>query len=167
MAALIGHSPSAIVGAPGDVDTSARNPVLTRAFDTAGNEYIYLKGVASTVDGAWVSFDEAGVTALLDTGAAATLKGPVALATGATIASTWGWYLIYGTYATAKAISGGSAADNALVYATSTAGVVDDVAADTTQILGAVFRSAEGATTAGDAVVQVNYPFGGLQNAVS
>ena len=33
------------------VDTSAKTTILTRAFDAAGNEYIYLNGCASTIVG--------------------------------------------------------------------------------------------------------------------
>lgn len=58
------------------VDTSAKTTILTRAFDNAGNEYIYLKGVASTVVGSWVNYDETGTTTLLPADA----KGPVAVA---------------------------------------------------------------------------------------
>lgn len=58
------------------VDTSAKTTVLTRAFDSAGDEYIYLKGVASTVVGSWVNYDETGTTTLLPANAI----GPVAIA---------------------------------------------------------------------------------------
>lgn len=69
------------------VDTSAKTTVLTRAFDSAGNEYIYLKGVASTIVGSWVTYDETGLTTLL----AANAKGPVAVSMSITDStSEWG-----------------------------------------------------------------------------
>ena len=148
-----------------DFGTTQKFRLGTRVKDVTGNEYIYLKGVASTVDGSWVTYDEDGVTALVDTDVAATLIGPVAIANAAVVASNYGWYLIFGSKTTAKAISGGAAADNARVWATSTGGQVDDVAAADKQIVGAIFRSAEGAVTAGDAEVQINYPWIGVDEA--
>lgn len=58
------------------VDTSAKTTILTRAFDSAGNEYIYLKGVASTIVGSVVTYDETATTALI----VADAIGPVAVA---------------------------------------------------------------------------------------
>lgn len=165
--ALIGHI-MGVVGAPGEVHTSQKNTLGTRAFDSNGYEYIYLQGVGSTVDGSWVTWDDDFATALVDSGAATTLKGPVALATAAVDATTeYGWYLIDGVKTTAKAISGGAAADNAILYATSTAGVVDDVAVANNQIVGAVSRSAEGAVTAGDIKVQINHPWIGVDESAA
>ena len=86
----IGGGP--IVGQPGDIHTEALNALGARALDQFGNEYVYLKGVASTVEGFAVTFDELGISTAL----AANAKGPVAWATGATVASTWGWYARYG-----------------------------------------------------------------------
>lgn len=84
------------VGAPGDVDTAARNPVGLRVkgMDAYGGpaEYIYLVGVASTIVGSVVTFQPDGTTALI----VADMSGPVAVATGLTVASTWGWYCIQG-----------------------------------------------------------------------
>lgn len=84
------------VGAPGDVDTTARNPVGLRrkGMDAYGfpAEYIYLIGVASTIVGSVVTFDATGQTALI----VADASGLVAVATGLTVASTWGWYCVQG-----------------------------------------------------------------------
>ncbi len=93
MANLVGYN-KAVVGAPGSIHTTARNPVGTRAFDDAGNEYIYLKGVASTVLGSWVYYDELFLTVLT----VANSLGGIAIAYGATVASTWGWYGIFGAH---------------------------------------------------------------------
>lgn len=57
------------------VDTSAKTTILTRAFDPAGNEYIYLKGVASTIVGSVATYDEDGTTTLI----VANAIGPVAV----------------------------------------------------------------------------------------
>jgi hypothetical protein len=63
--------------------------------DALGNaaEYIYLTGVASTIVGSVVTYDNAGVTALI----VADASGPVAVAMAITVASTFGWYCIQGT----------------------------------------------------------------------
>ena len=79
------------------IDTVQNHPLGTRvqAKDpTYGvGEFIYLAGVASTVTGSWVTFDQDGnTTALL----AANAIGPVAVAMGANVASSYGWYQIYG-----------------------------------------------------------------------
>lgn len=89
---LCGHR-GPVSGQLGDVDTTQRNDIGARAFDNLGNEYIYLKGVASTIVGSVVTFSGlTGLTALI----VADMSGPVAVATGLTVASTWGWYAIYG-----------------------------------------------------------------------
>ncbi len=84
------------IGAPGDIDTVARNVVGTRVKgkDAYGfnAEYIYLAGCASTIVGSVVTFLNDGTTALI----VADMSGPVAVATGITVASTWGWYCIQG-----------------------------------------------------------------------
>lgn len=134
------------------VDTGAKHPLRTRGFDANGNEYIYLQGVASTVAGDWVVYDEDGLTARMDSSS----RGPVAVAMAATVASRYGWYAIFGDVAVANAISGGAAADNAQVYATTTAGQIDDVDVAGSLVIGAVLRSAE---SSGAAEVQLNYPY--------
>jgi hypothetical protein len=147
MAALVG-APS--VGYTTDIHTEARNPVGARRFDAAGNEYIYLKGVASTAIGTWVSFDEAGLTIRLVTNA----QGRVAVACAAVVASNWGWYQIYGS---AQGLALTAFADNGKVYITSTDGSVDDADVATTLVNGAVGRSAVNETTF-LATFELNYP---------
>lgn len=131
-----------------EVDTTALNRVGETVTDENGNKYIYLKGVASTVAGSWVTFDELGVTTLL----AANAIGPVAIAKAATVASTWGWYLIYGT---GLANVSASFADNGNLYATATAGEADDAVVAGDRIKHAIGRSA---ISGGQATVQVWYP---------
>ena len=131
------------------VDDSAEYTVGTRTQDADGNEYIYLKGVASTAANSWVSFDEAYQTALL----AANAKGRVAIAMAATIADKYGWYQIYGK-GTGKVLA--SFADNGVPFCTSTAGSVDDAVVTGDLIVGAMGRSA---ISGGVATMELNYPF--------
>jgi hypothetical protein len=150
MAALVG--PFAVVGSTTDIHTSARNVVGAIAYDAAGNKYKYLSGVASTVAGDWVVFDELGVTIRMIT----TSIGPVAIAQAAVVASNWGWYLIEGTcLANVEA----SYADNATVNATATAGSADDnavAAAAELNVFGAWGRSA---ISGSQATVQISNPY--------
>lgn len=122
--------------------------VLERAKDEAGNEYIFLKGVASTAAGSWVTFDEAGLTTLL----AGNAVGPVAVAMAATVANTWGWYQIYGYNITAA--SDTTAADKQL-YIDGTAGRVDDAVVAGDMVVGAVSTAAD---TTNVLPVWLNYP---------
>lgn len=113
-------------------------------------EFIYLQGVASTVAGSWVSFDEAGLTIL----AVANAQGRVGVAMAATVASTYGWYQIYGSVSALCLVS---FVDNGKVYLTSTDGSVDDTDVAGDAVIGAVGRSARDTTT-GKATFELNYP---------
>lgn len=140
-----------------DVSTTAKHALGLRvkAKDpTYGvGEFIYLKGVASTAVGSWVTFntDDHSTTLL-----AANAIGPVAVAMSATVASTYGWYQVYGK-AVGLALTG--FVDDANVYATATAGSVDDavVAGDRVKI--AKGASAVGTPSAGLAEFEITYPF--------
>jgi len=150
MAKLRGISGDGVVGYSTDIHSAAKNPVGKRAYDESDNEYIYLKGVADTLAGSWVSFDEAGLTLL----AVANAQGRVAVAKAATVASTWGWYQIYGS---TSALCLVSFVDNGKVYLTATPGSVDDTDVSADFVLGAVGRSARDTTT-GMATFELNYP---------
>lgn len=141
----------------GSVDTAAAVPVgtIVRATDpTYGSgEFIYLKGVASTAVGSWVTYNlDDGSTALL----AANAIGPVAVAMGATVASTWGWYQISGK-AVGKALA--SYADNGLVFATATAGSVDDAVVDGDMVHLAKGASAVDTPSTGLAEFEISRPY--------
>jgi hypothetical protein len=131
------------------VHDSALNTLGARARDGAGNEYVYLKGVANTAQYSWVSFDEAYLTTLL----AANAVGRVAIAQAAVVANKYGWYLIYGT-GLGKVLAG--FADDGKVYATATAGSVDDAVVAGDLVVGAIGRSA---IASGTATMELNYPF--------
>jgi hypothetical protein len=136
-------------GALNAVDSTAQVAVGTKAIDAAGNEYVYMDGVASCILGSWVTYDEDYATTLL----AADAIGPVAVAMGAIVADKYGWFQIWGeaTGATADDV-----ADNANLYATATAGKVDDAVVAGDRVRGAISRAAgTGATTI---TVQLFYP---------
>lgn len=133
------------------VDTTLKHPLGTRARDVDGNEYIYLTGVASTAAGSWVVFDEAHITTLT----VANVKGRVGIAMAAIVASSYGWYQIYGKNILALTV--GDVSDNAKVWVTSTAGTVDDTDVATDLVVNAIFRASR--TGAGAVTVELNYPF--------
>jgi hypothetical protein len=141
----------------GSVDTTAKVEVgtIVRAVDPTygAGEFIYLQGVASTAVGTWVTYnlDDGSTTRL-----AANAIGPVAIAMAATVASTWGWYQIQG-----KAVGAVLAGfvDNANVYATATAGSVDDAVVAGDRVKGAVGASAVGTPSAGLAEFEIARPF--------
>ena len=121
--------------------------------DYFSGEFIYLKGVASTVVGSWVTYsmDDCS-TALLSANAI----GPVAVAMAATVAGEYGWYQIQGK-AVGKALSG--YADNALVYATATAGSIDDAVVAGDRVKNAKGASAVGTPSSGLAEFEISRPF--------
>lgn len=101
MAQQLTGAPLIALGKPGDIDTAARNPLgmVVQGVDASGAfaEYIYLKGVASTIAGSVVTYTPStGVTALI----VADASGPVAIALAATVAATFGWYGLTGTFTT-------------------------------------------------------------------
>jgi hypothetical protein len=146
MAQMITSRPQASTGKLGDVDTALRMALGTRVMgvDDFGNtaEFIYLQGVASTIVGSVVTYDEAGLTTLL----AANAVGPVAVACAITVASTYGWYCIYGTVLTDVVAN---CADNAKLGRETTDGKVGDGYAAGDAITGAVSRAATTAAAVG------------------
>lgn len=132
------------------VDTQALVQLGTRLRDTAGNEYIYLKGVTSTAAGSWVTFDENYATTLL----AANAVGPVAIAMAAIDASTkYGWYQIYGINTVAKTDT--VAADKAL-FIDGTSGRADDAVVTGDLIVGASSMAADSSNVC---TVNISYPY--------
>jgi len=128
--------------------------IVTATDPTYGaGEFIYLAGLAATATGSWVTYNmDDGSTALL----AANAIGPVAVAMGATVASTKGWYQISGK-AVGKALA--SYADNALVYATATAGSIDDAVVAGDRVKLAKGASAVDTPSTGLAEFEISRPF--------
>jgi hypothetical protein len=116
-------------------------------------EFIYLKGGASTAVGSRVTYNPDDFsTALL----AANAIGPVAVAMSACVASNYGWYQIQG-----KAVGKAAAAyaDNGLVYATATAGTVDDAVVAGDRVKNALGASAVDTPSTGIAEFEIARPF--------
>jgi len=142
-----------------ETSTSYIEPIalgtVARAVDPdyGAGEFVYLQGVASTVLGSWVTYNsDDGTTALL----AADAIGPVAVAMAATVAGEYGWYQIKGK-AVGKALTG--FVDNANVYATATAGSVDDAIVAGDRVKGAKGASAVDTPSTGLAEFEIERPF--------
>lgn len=139
--------------APGSLTSvydSASFTVGEIVSDESGNEYIFGLGVASCVAGSWVSLDEACQASLL----AANAKGRVGIAMAAIVASTYGFFQISGK--NVAALVAASFADNGDIYATATAGTVDDAVVVGDRVHGAWGRSA---ISGGVATVELDRPY--------
>jgi hypothetical protein len=156
------HITNPIAGMQNIGDTSTtQNQVLgtiVQAVDVASTaygagEFVYLLGVASTVLGSFVTYNaDDNSTALL----AANAIGPVAVAMSINVASQYGWYQISGK-AVGKALTG--YADNALVFATATAGSIDDAVVAGDRVKLAKGASAVGTPSTGLAEFEIQRPF--------
>jgi len=106
----------------------ARDISEATAYGTG--EFIYLKGVVSTVVGSVVTYNEAHQTARIVSSAV----GPVAVAMSINVAANWGWYQRVGiAYMEADAV-----ATDKQLYIDGTAGRVDDAIVAGDMIMGAV-----------------------------
>lgn len=131
-----------------NIDDKQRWPAgyKVRALDPVFGyaEFVYLAGLPSTAVGELVKYNESGAA----TRATAGTRGRCAVAMTANIVATsWSWYQVYGL----GVIRAGTVAADAPVYATATAGTVDDAVVAGDKVSGAVFETANaaGATTVG------------------
>lgn len=117
-------------------------------------EFIYLKGIGSTVVGSLVDYDPfLGTTAL----APATVgTGPVAVAMSINIANQFGWYQIAGA-AAVKAPNAMAVGAEVFMLA-ATPGSVDDAAVAGEQIIGAKVSTTTGTPGTGLGMITINRP---------
>jgi len=143
-----------------DVNSTTQNHQLgltCKAVDTASTDYgvgefIYLKGVASTVVGSAVTILEDGYTTAL---LVANAIGQVAFAMAATVVSEFGWYQIKGK-AVGKVLA--SFADNGNCYGTATAGSMDDAIVAGDRVQRCKGASAVDTPSTGLAELEISYP---------
>lgn len=147
---------------PGSVDSTQAFPVgMVAQFrdPTYGvGEFIYLPGVASTAAGDVVNYSVSdGAT---NTGSTTRWAGtagtgiPLAIATAATVASTWGWYQISGA-AVVNTSGTVAAGDKAFYQATAT---VSSTQVNGKQVQGMTAASANGVPSANKAIYTINRP---------
>ena len=121
-------------------------------------EFIWLPGVASTAAGDWVTFVTSNGVA--NTGATTRWAGtastgyPIAVATAATVASTWGWYQVRGS-AICNTNGTIAAGNGAAWQATAT---VQAAAVTGKNVTGVQAFSANGVPTTNQAIYYLMYP---------
>jgi hypothetical protein len=130
---------------------------IVRAEDPVygAGEFIYLKGVASTVVGSVVDYDSYLATTTL--APATTGTGPVAVAMSINVANQYGWYQITGV-AAVKAPNAMTVGADVFMLA-ATPGSVDDAAVNGEQILNAKVTTTTGTPSTGLALIEINRPF--------
>lgn len=118
-------------------------------------EFIYLKGVGSTVVGSLVMYDPYLGTTVLNTTTGGI--GPVAVAMSANVLANYGWYQIAGT---AAVLAPNAMTAGANVYAlAATAASVDDAQVNGEQVLNAVVTASTGTPSTGLGLITINRPF--------
>ncbi len=142
-----------------DTSTVQLHPLgkIVRAYDSTygEGEFIYLKGVISTVVGSLVTYDQYLATTTLAPATGG--KGPVAVAMSANVASQYGWYQISGS-AAVKAPNAMTAGAEVFMLA-ATAGSVDDAQVNGEQVVNAVVSVTTGTPSSGLGVIQIQRPF--------
>lgn len=147
MAYCVDASPA--VGEHNEVHDSQKNPLGAVRLFSDGNYYIYLKGVASVVDGSVVAYQPGVWAAIL---VATGVKGSVAIAQAAVDAATeYGWFLHIGSDVITVRTA---CTSNTALFAGGVAGYVDVAAVKGDQILGLMIRNA--AAAAGSAQIQID-----------
>lgn len=140
-----------------DTDTVARVALgtIVQAVDPTygAGEFIYLKGLDTTTAGTWITYNPDDWSSTL---LAANAIGPVAVAMSASVTGQYGWYQISGK-AIGKALAG--YLDNGLVFATATAGSVDDAVVAGDRVKNALGASAVGTPSAGLAEFEIARPW--------
>lgn len=139
----------------GDTSTVQKHPLGTRVVGSdpayGDAEFVYLKGVAATAIGDFVTYDvKDGVTVRSVAGS----KGPGAVAMSANVANQYGWYCVKAGSVPLSCAA--AAAVDVALYVTATAGAVDDAAVVGQGIVGAMLNTAAGGAALADA--RINYP---------
>ncbi|MGE0629575.1 MAG: hypothetical protein AB7O43_17330 [Hyphomicrobiaceae bacterium] len=147
---IIGSQPIA------NTDTTKRHPLgtIVRAVDPTygAGEFIYLLGVANTILGSAVTYNmDNGSTTLV----VADAIGPVGIAMSANVANQYGWYQISGK----AVVDCATVSDNGNVYASATAGELDDAVVAGDLVHNAKFASANGTPSAGLAELEISRPW--------
>lgn len=139
--------------------------IVTARHSTYGfGEFIYLKGVASTVAGSLVTYSPTLGTTTLAPASGYNLSDPVAVSMSANVASQYGWYQIGGDVPVKKPAVKALPTSN--VYVSGTAGRVRTSAYSGRQVLGAKIQGTTTiTTTTSTVVVTINRPH--IQGKVS
>jgi hypothetical protein len=135
--------------------------IVTAKDPTLGEgEFIYLKGVASTVVGNVVTdVASTGATVLSLTSGVVNGGAPLAVAMSANVASQWGWYQIAGDATIKKTAVKVDPAGTTKVYLSATSGRVMQTSVAGRQVIGARWITATTVTsTTSTAIATLNRP---------
>ena len=135
--------------------------IVTAKDPTYGEgEFIYLKGVASTVVGSIVTYKGSdGSTVLSLTSGVVNGGAPLAVAMSANVASQWGWYQIAGDAIIKKTAVKVDPAGTTKVYLSATSGRVMQTSVSGRQVIGARWVSTTTVTsTTSTAIATLNRP---------
>jgi hypothetical protein len=140
-----------------ETSTTQRHPlgtIITASSDTfGGGEFIYLRGIGSTVVGSVVNYDNSYTTALNTTGLST--PRPLAVAMSANVANQYGWYQISGIARVVKSNALSLAVGSCIATSSGAAIVV----ASGLIVNGAVVAAAASAVASSTAVsVMINRP---------
>jgi hypothetical protein len=137
---------------PVEVTSTVQNAdegTVTRAYDSAGTygggEFIYLKGVDSTVVGSLVTYNMVSHVTTLSANTA-NQNSPVAVAMSANVTGSWGWYQIGGAAVIKKTAV--KVSPSVPLYQSGTTGRVMSTAASGKQLVNARSANVAGATVA-------------------
>lgn len=153
---LVGAQPIA------DISTTKNHNLGTRVDATdptyGFGEFIYMLGVASTTTGDVVTYNATTwQTALLTTTNGENKGVPVAVAMGANVASSYGWYQVAGNAVVKK--TGVAVTPQVPIFISATAGKIKVLASSGQQILGAMTANLTTiVTTTSTVVVTINRP---------
>lgn len=131
---------------------------IVRAVDDTYNagEFIFLRGVASTVPGDVVTYTPGyGTTAGTTTRSVAATRGALAVAVSSNVAGQNGWYQISGN---ALVNTGAVVTANSIVYLTATAGTLSSTSTTAQKVDGAYALTASGTPAAGQSLIMLNRP---------
>lgn len=151
----IGHQPIA------DTSTTQNHPlgtIVTARDETYGaGEFIYLKGVGSTVVGSLVTYNTSAGTTTLAPASGSALGGSFAVAMSANVANQYGWYQISGAAVIKKPAV--KAQPDSPIYLSTTAGRVRTSSYSGRLVLGARTANTTTVTTTTSTVtVIINRP---------
>lgn len=119
MGFLTGPMTGGFDGNSSEISDTQRGRLGHRAYDEAGNEYVYVDFQESFIRGEWVQFD----VAYLATQLTATSRGYVGVVDGTVSASDrFGYVMVRGIHTAAWATSGATTADPVVVAATTDLG---------------------------------------------
>ncbi len=142
------------INGPLSVVHTSQKHELGALYSDDNGIYTYMTGVASTLVGSWVTFNESFATVLATKAEVDKLK-PMAVAKGAVVASSYGWYQIFGEVSAARVLA--SAAKEVAIYSSATAGSLDDDSTSQTKVNRAVLRATDGGS-GGNVAAYIAYP---------